>query len=39
MDTVYTVSVGEASRVNVDLTVGGGEISHVAWKMCAFVGV
>ena len=40
MDTMYTVSVVEASRLNdVDLSMRGREISFVAWKVCVFVGV
>ena len=34
MDTTYTVSVGEASRINnIDLKMRGREISFVAWKV------
>ena len=38
MGTLYTVCVGEASRIsNVDLSVRGPEISFVTWKVCVCV--
>jgi len=39
-DTLYIVSVNEASRINnVDLSMHGREISFVAWKVCVCVGL